>query len=152
MLAIRVFLGSIPDEEFPQALMAYILLNVIVPAMVVGLLPVQIRDPKKLDLPLGYEHLDSARYRLSPLERLVLILGTALAIPTFMMGGIFLSIAWLPVVFAAYWFVRILRTKRPTVGKVGRHLRIEPKKVPPAQTQSHWTVNPADFRDDQKRE
>jgi len=149
ILAVRVYIESLTSPE-PQTLAAYLVLNVTLPAMVVGLLPVRIRDAVKPDLPLGYEHLDPERHRLSPLERLVLILGMTLAIPTFMMGGVFLTVVWVPVAFAAYWLVRMLRTRRPAISGVGRHVRIEPQRQYPGQTKSYWTVNTADFRDDRE--
>jgi hypothetical protein len=76
----------------------------------------------------------------------------SLAIPFSLMGGIMLSVFWLPVVFVVYWLVRIMRTRKPGIATVGRHVRLAPKKERSAQTSSYWTVNPDPFRDDGFRE
>ena len=88
-----------------------------------------LRQPPKLDLPAGYEHFGSSRYRLTKFERLGFVLATILAVPVFMFGGLVLSIFWLPVAFAGYWIVRMLRTRRPSVSGVGRHFRLNLKTL-----------------------
>jgi hypothetical protein len=145
LLAIRIYMGNV--EPTFLSLAGYIATNVTLPGLVVGFLrPVATSTPSE-DLPPGYEFLDSSRHRFRPMEKLLFIILVSLGAGAFLTGWLVLSIAWLPVLFAAYWLLNIFRRRKQPPPVTQRRVRLAPRMQRPAQTRSHWTVNDSEFDD-----
>jgi hypothetical protein len=145
LLAIRIYMGEV--EMTFLNLAGYIATNVTLPGLVIGFLRPVSASASAEGLPPGYEFLDSSRHRFRPMEKLLFIVLVSLGAASFLTGWLVLSIAWLPVLFAAYWLMNIFRRRKEPPPLTQRRVRLAPRMQRPAQTRSYWTVNDSEFDD-----
>lgn len=142
ILVFRMFVRGLAEDVY-AAIARYIGLAVTLPGLVVALGEVPRATSYEQNLPAGYEHVSRIGTPMPVWKRLslVLLISVLLVVQMFS-AALFLMIVALPVVFACHYVIQLLRTRRSSAPPVARRMAVPSQRERPAQSRSHWTINP----------